>query len=131
MENMDSIKYKSEGENGVMEKKFSIKEEITVENYSSTNEILIEEKKASVTFSVNENQVERKPLQKKSTQMLLEQMNQIVRPMANATAESLEPGQVVVTVHKASDIETKGLLGKADPNVVLTYKTEREVSNCG
>ena len=87
---MDSIKYKAEGENGVIEKKFSIKEEVKEEKYSSTvtNEIVTEEQKASVTFAENENQVERKPLQKKSTQMLLEQMNQIVRPMANATGES-------------------------------------------
>ena len=87
LENMDSIKYKAEGENGIVKKKFSVKEKVKEENYSSTvtNEIVTEDQKASVTFAENENQVERKP-----SQMLLEQMNQIVRPMANATAESLE-----------------------------------------
>ena len=47
LENMDSIKYKAEGENGIIEKKFSIKEEVKEENYSSTvrNEIVTEEEK--------------------------------------------------------------------------------------
>ena len=35
---------------------------------------------------------------------------------------------MVLTVHKAKDIEKKGLVGKADPYVVLTYGTQKEKS---
>ena len=132
-ESINRLRYKEEKvglENGVIEKKFSIKQEFKEESFSSTttNEIITEEHKVYATSNENGNQVDRKPLKKKSTQMLLEQMNQIVRPIANASGESLEPGQVIVTVHKASDIEKKGLVGKADPYVVLTYGTQNEKS---
>merc|ERR1740128_418042 len=119
-----------EGGEGVVERKFSIKEEIKEENFSKTvtTEVITQERKQSVTFSENGNQVESKALKKTSTQALLEQMGQIVRPIADATGDGLEPGQVVVTVHKASNIEKKGLVGKADPYVVLKYGTQKEKS---
>eukprot|EP00090_Calanus_glacialis_P045161 TRINITY_DN8222_c0_g1_i1.p1 TRINITY_DN8222_c0_g1~~TRINITY_DN8222_c0_g1_i1.p1 ORF type:complete len:693 (+),score=210.25 TRINITY_DN8222_c0_g1_i1:41-2119(+) len=133
VENVDSIDYKvSSFENGseVVERKFSVKEEIKEENYSTTvtNMVVTQERKQSVTITDNGNHVDKKPLQKKSTQLLLEQMNQIVRPIANTSAEGFAPGQVVLTVHKAKDIEKKGFVGKADPYVVLTYGTQKEKS---
>merc|ERR1712168_1027405 len=35
--------------------------------------------------------------------------------------KELEPGLITVTVHKARDIEKKGMFGKADPYVIMTY----------
>jgi len=122
LETMDSMNFtveRIEGVEGVAERKFSIQEEVKVTT---------EERKQSVTFSENGDHVERKPLKKKSTQLLLEQMNQIVRPIANVSGDSFEQGQVVLTVHKASNIEKKGLVGKADPYVVLKYGTQSEKS---
>jgi len=55
-------------------------------------------------------------------------VNDIVRPIADVPGENLEPGQVVVTVHKAADIEKKGVVGKADPYVVLIYGTQNQKS---
>ena len=133
VQNIDSIDYKLlELENGseVVERKFSVKEEIKEENYSTTvtSMVVTQERKQSVTITENGNHVDKKPLQKKSTQLLLEQMNQIVRPIANTSAEGFAPGQVVLTVHKAKDIEKKGFVGKADPYVLLTYGTQKEKS---
>jgi len=37
-------------------------------------------------------------------------------------------GMVIITVHKATDIEKKGLVGKADPYVVLEYQDQKQRS---
>eukprot|EP00092_Neocalanus_flemingeri_P009175 GFUD01009876.1.p1 GENE.GFUD01009876.1~~GFUD01009876.1.p1 ORF type:complete len:669 (+),score=172.37 GFUD01009876.1:51-2057(+) len=121
LENMDSIDYMVERMEG---------ENINAENYSVTvsEEVITQERKQSASFSENGNNVERKPMKKTSTQRLLEQMNQIVRPIADATGDGLASGQLLVTVHKARSVEKKGLVGKADPYVVLKYGTQTEKS---
>ena len=55
-------------------------------------------------------------------------MNQIVHPNARMSGEKQEPGQIIVTVHKARNIEKKGIMGKADPYVVITFGTQKEKS---
>merc|ERR1712142_1191389 len=40
----------------------------------------------------------------------------------------LEAGDISITVHKARDIEKKGMMGKADPYVVLLYGDQQEKS---
>merc|ERR1712002_1300507 len=39
-----------------------------------------------------------------------------------------EPGLITVTVHKARDIEKKGMFGKADPYVIMTYGEQKAKS---
>ena len=99
--------------NEVVHRNFPVKEEITEENYSTTvtNMVVTKEDKQSVTITENGNHVD-----------------QIVRPIANASSEGFVPGQVVLTVHKAKDIEKKGFVGKADPYVLLTYGIQKEKS---
>merc|ERR1712203_1313103 len=43
-------------------------------------------------------------------------------------AKELEPGLITVTVHKARDIEKKGMFGKADPYVIMTYGDQKAKS---
>merc|ERR1711970_1287748 len=42
--------------------------------------------------------------------------------------KELEPGLITVTVHKARDIEKKGMFGKADPYVIMTYGDQKAKS---
>ena len=42
--------------------------------------------------------------------------------------EPLEAGDISITVHKARDIEKKGMMGKADPYVVLLYGDQQAKS---
>ena len=67
VENIDNIDYKVlELENGseVVERKFSIKEEIQEENYSTTvtNMVVTQEHKQSIKVTENGNPVDKKPL---------------------------------------------------------------------
>ena len=50
------------------------------------------------------------------------------KPLKNISSEGFVPGQVVLIVHKAKDIEKKGFVGKADPYILLTYGTQKEIS---
>lgn len=93
-----------------------------------TSVVVTLERKQSVTVTENGNHAGKEPLQKKSTQLLLEQMNQIVRPIANAAVDGFVQWQVVLTVHKAKDIEKKGLVGKADP-YMLFFHTDHKKTN--
>jgi len=128
IENIDTVDYKVsrvEETNGFTEKKVSVSER-KVSSTTVTNVVVTQERKQSVTITENGNNVEKKPLQKKSTQLLMEQMNKIVAPVVSSSG--LAPGKVVLTVHKARDIEKKGLVGKADPYVVLTHGNQKEKS---
>merc|ERR1712106_320884 len=42
--------------------------------------------------------------------------------------QALEPGQIKITVHKARDIEKRGMFGKADPYVIMTHKDQKAKS---
>merc|ERR1712168_1396826 len=42
--------------------------------------------------------------------------------------KELEPGLITVTVHKARDIEKKGMFGKADPYVIMTIGDQKAKS---
>jgi len=128
IENIDTVDYKVsrvEATNGFTEKQSSVSER-KVSSTTVTNVIVTQEHKRSVTVTENGNNVDKKPLKKKSTQLLMEQMNKIVAPVASSPG--IAPGQVVLTVHKAKDIEKKGLVGKADPYVVLTHGQQKEKS---
>jgi len=46
----------------------------------------------------------------------------------NAVGDSFVQGQVVLTVHKASNLEKKDFFGKSDPYVVLEHGTQKEKS---
>merc|ERR1712002_18335 len=48
----------------------------------------------------------------------------VVKPKA----KKLEPGQIMFTVHKARDIEKKGMFGKADPYVIMTLGEQKAKS---
>merc|ERR1712098_910746 len=43
-------------------------------------------------------------------------------------AREVEPGLISVTVHKARDIEKKGMFGKADPYVIMTHGDQKAKS---
>jgi len=129
MENVNSMDNKVsrfEEANGFTERKVSVTEKKI--STTVTSVVMTQERKQSVTVTENGNHTGKNPLKKKSTQLLLEQMNQIVRPIANAAATGFVPGQVVLTVHKAKEIAKKGLVGKADPYVVLSYGSQKEKS---
>merc|ERR1711874_486317 len=49
---------------------------------------------------------------------------EVVKPKA----KKIEPGQITVTVHKAQDIEKKGMFGKADPYVIMTFGDQKAKS---
>merc|ERR1719369_2345036 len=49
-------------------------------------------------------------------------------PMDQPTGNMFKPGQVILTVHKANNVEKKGMMGKADPYVVLKYANQKEQS---
>jgi len=42
--------------------------------------------------------------------------------------EPLEPGHIILTIHKARDIEKKGKFGKADPYVKITLENQNAKS---
>merc|ERR1712128_11380 len=42
--------------------------------------------------------------------------------------QAIEPGQIKITVHKARDIEKRGMFGKADPYVIMTHKDQKAKS---
>merc|ERR1719228_1886396 len=46
----------------------------------------------------------------------------------NVTEGNIEAGIVVVTVHKARNLEKRGLVGRADPYVVIKYREQQEKS---
>lgn len=62
---------------------------------------------------------------KSSTQTLLSQMNAIVKPIVAPGEGEPKAGVLVITVHKANNVEKKGLVGKADPYVVLQYGQQK------
>ena len=80
MENVNSMDYKVsrfEEANGFTERKVSVTEKKI--STTVTSVVMTQERKQSVTVTENGNHTGKKPLKKKSTQLLLEQMNQIVR----------------------------------------------------
>jgi len=128
IENIDTMDHKVlrvEETNGFTEKNNSVSER-KVSSTTVTNVVVTQEHKQSITITENGNNVEKKPLKKKSTQLLMEQMNKIVAPIGSSSG--IAAGNVVLTVHKAKDIEKKGLVGKADPYVVLTHGNHKEKS---
>ena len=76
-----------------------------------TKKEVTEERKQSVTYSENKQE------KKTSDQSLLNQMSQIVAGATETSGDGFQAGGVVITIHKATNIEKKGLVGKADPNV--------------
>merc|ERR1712123_479524 len=42
--------------------------------------------------------------------------------------QAIEPGQIKISVHKARDIEKRGMFGKADPYVIMTHKDQKAKS---
>jgi len=130
LESMDSIQYKVTQEEEVEEERKMSLQAVEEENVAVTvsNGVTTQEKKQSITVSQTDLK-EKKPMKKKSTQFLLEQMNQIVRPLATSSnGEVIPAGQLVLTIHKAREIEKKGLVGKADPYVVITFGDQKEKS---
>ena len=55
-------------------------------------------------------------------------MSQIVAGATETSGDGFQAGGVVITVHKATNIEKKGLVGKADPYVVVKYANQNEKS---
>ena len=55
-------------------------------------------------------------------------MSQIVAGATETSGDGFQAGEVVITVHKATNIEKKGLVGKADPYVVVKYVNQNEKS---
>merc|ERR1719474_1747697 len=59
---------------------------------------------------------------------LLSQMEEKVHLNERVTGMNQETGVVVITVHKARDLQKKGLVGKADPYIVITCNGKKEKS---
>ena len=41
----------------------------------------------------------------------------------------MKPEQITVTLHKARDIEKKGMFGKADPYVIISFGKDNTLGN--
>ena len=87
-----------------------------------TKKEVTEVRKQSVTY------LENKQEKKTSDQSILNQMSQIVAGVTETSGDGFQAGEVVITVHKATNIEKKGLVGKADPYVVVKYANQNEKS---
>merc|ERR1712013_178682 len=67
--------------------------------------------------------------EKKVSSEVIVQSGQSMEPeVVNPKPKELEPGLITVTVHKARDIEKKGMFGKADPYVIMTYGDQKAKS---
>merc|ERR1712013_581800 len=67
--------------------------------------------------------------EKKVSSEVIVQSGQSMEPeVVIPKAKELEPGLITVTVHKARDIEKKGMFGKADPYVIMTYSDQKAKS---
>merc|ERR1739838_655601 len=51
-----------------------------------------------------------------------------ISPVVFPKGEPLKPGHMVITVHKARDIEKKGKFGKVDPHVKMTLENQKAKS---
>merc|ERR1711892_1575890 len=101
-------------------------------------EIHLESSKEEVLITKN---TESKIVQEKGAQGLKEVLNKKSKVSSEISASSddstevvtqkskaLEPGQIKITVHKARDIEKRGMFGKADPYVILTHGDQKAKS---
>merc|ERR1712179_339202 len=67
--------------------------------------------------------------EKKVSSEVIVKSDQSIEPeVVIPKAKELEPGLITVTVHKARDIEKKGMFGKADPYVIMTYGDQKAKS---
>merc|ERR1712115_278655 len=67
--------------------------------------------------------------EKKVSSEVIVQSGQSMEPeVVIPKPKELEPGLITVTVHKARDIEKKGMFGKADPYVIMTYGDQKAKS---
>ena len=110
LENMDSIEFKSIGDIDATGKGM-VSTDLAKQDEIPENQYAVEKTKS-----------------KQESAQLLDQMNKIVHPASKIFEDKGVAGKIVVTVHKARDIEKKGLMGKADPYVVLTYGSQKEKS---
>merc|ERR1712236_177201 len=65
---------------------------------------------------------------KVSSEVIVKSDQSIEREVVIPKAKELEPGLITVIVHKARDIEKKGMFGKADPYVIMTYGDQKAKS---
>jgi len=118
------------------EEKFSMKQErvsVKEERMVKVEETFVKsEKKTSIESQrrISQEQVssQGKRLHKSSTKLaLMDQMSHLLMPVSglNRQASILAPGQLIVTVHKAANLEKKGLVGKADPYIVSSIGNQR------
>merc|ERR1712002_1045558 len=67
--------------------------------------------------------------EKKVSSEVIVQSGQSMEPeVVIPKPKELEPGLITVTVHKARDIEKKGMFGKADPYVIMMYGDQKAKS---
>jgi len=78
-----------------------------------------------VQSNIIENQ---KSMSRQQSSKLLGQMQSVVGSQKIAGTEETS-GYVVITIHKALDIEKKGMVGKADPYVVLQYNDQKPLKS--
>merc|ERR1712228_46840 len=57
-----------------------------------------------------------------------EKVDKVLEDKITEELKLLEAGDISITVHKARDIEKKGMMGKADPYVVLLYGDQKAKS---
>jgi len=71
----------------------------------------------------------KKSMSRKQSSKLLGQMESVVGSQKISGSSDQSPGYVVITIHKALDIEKKGMVGKADPYVVLQYHDQKPLKS--
>ena len=86
---------------------------------SDSGEIFSVEKVEKVETSRSSSSASTSGDSRVSGSKLLDQMHSLLRGSSPASGA---PGVILLTVHKANSIEKKGLVGKADPYVVMQVR---------
>merc|ERR1712025_817536 len=131
-----------------LQKRIQLEQSKSIDKQEDTNKISETTKQDTLVESSQEEVLIQKDVQIESTTAkggkgLKEVLNRekkvssetIVKPDQSIETEviipkprEVEPGLISVTVHKARDIEKKGMFGKADPYVIMTHGDQKAKS---
>merc|ERR1712151_1468115 len=104
-----------------------IKEKIEVKDSTVVKQV-VEESEAAKSIKPEREEETKEGKQKSSKATKIKESHESGTAPVSTPKNILEPGQVVLTVYKARDIEKKGKFGKADPYVKMTLGEQKAKS---
>merc|ERR1712042_278567 len=104
-----------------------IKEKIVVQDTTVVKQV-VEEPEAAKSIKPEREEETKEGKQKSSKATKIKESQESGTAPVSTPNNILEPGQVVLTVYKARDIEKKGKFGKADPYVKMTLGEQKAKS---